>query len=132
MQGHEQLGAQQAVAGLVGPHVQPLTLLELAHTQVHHPSVHLLNNMHARPAAALCFQQECLYIAVALQGQTCYFHACAVQTFAAPYGVLTTHAIVAVLTNVRVDRTPRLQVADINTEPVTWQSDFVQSVPERQ
>ena len=41
MEGHEKLGAQQAVAGLVGPHIQPLTLLKLAHTQVHHPPVHL-------------------------------------------------------------------------------------------
>ncbi len=41
MKGHEQLRAQQAVAGLVGPHIQPLTLLELADTQVHHPPIHL-------------------------------------------------------------------------------------------
>ena len=41
MEGHEQLGAQEAVARLLGPHVQPLTLLELAHTQLHHASVHL-------------------------------------------------------------------------------------------
>lgn len=41
MKGHEQLRAQQAVASLVGPHIQPLTLLELADTQIHHPPVHL-------------------------------------------------------------------------------------------
>lgn len=41
MEGHEQLGAQQAVTSLLGAHIQPFTLLEFAHTQIHHASIHL-------------------------------------------------------------------------------------------
>ena len=41
VEGHEQLGAQQAVARLIRAHIQPLALLELAHAQVHHGCVHL-------------------------------------------------------------------------------------------
>ena len=41
MQGHEELGAQEAVASLVGPRVQALALPELAHTHIHHARIHL-------------------------------------------------------------------------------------------
>ena len=45
VEGHEQLGAQQAVARLIGAYIQPLTLLELAHAQIHHGRVHLHRHM---------------------------------------------------------------------------------------
>lgn len=48
MKGHQQLGAQQAVAGLLGPYIQPLTLLELAHAQLHHPIIHLRTQARVR------------------------------------------------------------------------------------
>lgn len=48
MEGHEQLGAQQAVAGLLGAHIHSLTLLEQPHTQVHHSMIHL---QHPRRAS---------------------------------------------------------------------------------
>ena len=64
MKGHQQLGAQQAVTSLLGANIQPLTLLELTHTQLHHPIIYLSSShpkslLHQKLQVALeCTRQQ--------------------------------------------------------------------------
>ena len=54
MEGHQQLGAQQAVTGLLRPYIQPLALLELADTQLHHSIIHLRTPSQHQVKVQLC------------------------------------------------------------------------------